>query len=135
MAEPGQFFLYFLLRFLTTFAASIIAVIGLAIPFAIVVAIGAVIVIILKTVSTSLAVLLGVPAALLVFVLFLLAGIGVSGSIGTYRRNYALLFYGGRYPPLGNLLQPPAPPPMQQWNPARPQGVTPPISGNWPPGS
>jgi hypothetical protein len=132
VAEPWQYVFFVLLRFLTTLAASIIAAIGLIIPLVVVVAIGAVIVIILKTVSTSLAVLLGVPAGLLVLVLFFLAGIGVGGSIGTFRRNYAILFYGGRYPVMGNMLQQPQAPlpvaPIQPWNPAAPPGPAP---GSW----
>ena len=110
-AEPWQYIFFVLLRFLTTLLASIVCAIVLVIPFAIVVGIGALIVVFLKTVSTGLAVLLGVPAAILVLGLFFLAGVIVSGTIGTYRRNYALMFYGGRYPLLGNILQPPLPPP------------------------
>jgi hypothetical protein len=122
VAEPWQYVFFVLLRFLTTLAASIIAVIGLIIPLVVVVAIGAVIVIILKTVSTGLAVLLGVPAGLLILALFFLAGIGVSGTIGTYRRNYAILFYGGRYPPMGNLLQAPVAPQPPAWPASMPPG-------------
>lgn len=110
-AEPWQFLFFLLLRFLLTVVASIIGFIALMIPFMILGGIGLVLVLILKAASGGLAVLFGVPAAILLGGLFLLAFIGVSGTIGTFRRNYALLFYGGRYPPLGNILQPPIPPP------------------------
>lgn len=112
-AEPWQYVFFVLLRFLTTLTATIIGMIGLFIPFLVVVAVGAVIVILLKMASTTLAVMLGVPAAILLGALFVVACIGIGGTIGTYRRNYALLFYGGRYPPLGNILHPPMPTPIQ----------------------
>ena len=38
----------------------------------------------------------------------LLASICLGGPVGTAVREYALVFYGGRYPALGNLLYPPA---------------------------
>ena len=121
-AEPWQYLFFLLLRFLLTVAASIIAVIALMIPFAILFGIGLVLALMLKAASSSLAVLFGVPAAILLGLLFLLAFIGASGTIGTFRRNYALLFYGGRYPPLGNILQPPIPPPAP-WVPGPAPGV------------
>jgi hypothetical protein len=43
------------------------------------------------------------------FGLLLLAGICLGGPLGTGVREYALIFYGGRYPTLGNLLYPPPP--------------------------
>jgi hypothetical protein len=39
----------------------------------------------------------------------LLAGICIGGPLSTGIREYALIFYGGRYPALGNLLYPPPP--------------------------
>jgi hypothetical protein len=115
LVEPWQYVFFILLRFLVTLVASIIGIIALAIPFGIAVAIGVVLVIILKAASTMVAVLLGVPAAILLLALFILAFIGVSGTIGTFRRNYGLLFYGSRYPLLGDILQPP--PPLPPWQP------------------
>jgi hypothetical protein len=122
-AEPWQFLFFLLLRFLLTVAASIIAVIALIIPFVVLGGIGLVLVLLLKAASGGLAVLFGVPAAILLGGLFFLAFIGVSGTIGAFRRNYALLFYGGRYPPLGNILQPPLPPPPAQWVPGPAPGI------------
>ena len=40
--------------------------------------------------------------------LAILAGICIGGPIATWKRHYALLFYGGRFPQLGNLLSPPS---------------------------
>jgi hypothetical protein len=42
------------------------------------------------------------------FVLALLVGICLGGPVSTGLREYALLFYGGRYQALGDLLYPPA---------------------------
>jgi len=47
---------------------------------------------------------------LVAFALTVLASICLAGPIATATREYALVFYGGRYPALGNLLWPPAPP-------------------------
>jgi hypothetical protein len=121
-AEPWQYLFFLLLRFLLTIAASIVAVIALMIPFLILGGIGLVLVLMLKAASSGLAVLFGVPAAILLGLIFLLAFIGVSGTIGTFRRNYALLFYGGRYPPLGNILQPPISP-SAPWVPNPAPGI------------
>jgi hypothetical protein len=46
---------------------------------------------------------------LVAFAFALLAGICLGGPLGTGIREYALIFYGGRYPALGNLLYPPPP--------------------------
>jgi hypothetical protein len=122
-AEPWQYVFFLLLRFLLTVAASILGFVVLMIPFLILGGIGLVLVLLLKAASAGLAVLLGIPAAILLGLIFFVAFIGVSGTIGTFRRNYALLFYGGRYPPLGNILQPPVPPPPAQWVPGPAPGV------------
>jgi hypothetical protein len=121
-AEPWQYLFFLLLRFLLTLVASILALIALTIPFLVLGGIGVVLVLILKAFSTGLAFLLGIPAGILLLGLFFLALIGASGTIGTFRRNYALLFYGGRYPPLGDILQPPVPPPAP-WIPSPAPGI------------
>jgi MFS family permease len=46
---------------------------------------------------------------ILAFGIVLFASICVAGPVCTAIREYALLFYGGRYRTLGNLLDPPAP--------------------------
>jgi hypothetical protein len=120
-SEPGQFLLFYFLRALLSFAASIVAVIALVVPFAIMGGIGAVLVFLLKGASIPAAFIVGIPLAALLIAAFVAALIGVGGSIGTFRRNYALLFYAGRFPLLGAILWPPQPPPV--WNQAAP--VTP----------
>jgi fructose-specific phosphotransferase system IIC component len=46
---------------------------------------------------------------LFAFVLGLFVSISLGGPIATWIRNYALLFYGGRYQALGDILSPPPP--------------------------
>jgi hypothetical protein len=114
--EPGQFFVFALFRFLLGIAGSLIGTFLLILPFLVVVGIGVVIVLIAKAVSTALAFVVGIPLAILIIGLFIVAAIGVGGTMGTFQRNYALLFYGGRYPLLGSMLPPPPPP--RVWQPA-----------------
>jgi hypothetical protein len=45
---------------------------------------------------------------LVAFLFMLLVGISLGGPLSTGIREYALMFYGGRYPVLGNILEPPA---------------------------
>ncbi|MGA2634798.1 MAG: hypothetical protein ABSF16_11220 [Terracidiphilus sp.] len=47
---------------------------------------------------------------LFTFVIGLFVAISLGGPIATWIRNYALIFYGGRYQALGEILVPPAPP-------------------------
>jgi hypothetical protein len=44
----------------------------------------------------------------------LLASICLAGPIATASREYALVFYGGRYQAMGNILYPPPPPPASE---------------------
>lgn len=109
-AEPGQFALFFLFRVLLSIAATIIAFLLFLIPFVVVTLLGVAIGLLLKAISTTALVALGIPALIVAIILFVAAGIGLSGTIGTFRRNYALLFYGGRYPELARMLWPPSAP-------------------------
>jgi hypothetical protein len=51
------------------------------------------------------------------FFLMLLAGICIGGPVSTGIREYALVFYGSRYPALGDLLVPAGPLPPQTGSP------------------
>jgi len=124
LAEPWQYLFFVLLRGLLTIAVSIVTVIALMIATLILGGIGLVVVLLLKAVSTTLAISLGVPAAILGAALFLVAIVAIGGTIGTFRRNYALLFYGGRYPPLGVILAPRLPPPPPAWEPPQQPGTS-----------
>lgn len=116
-AEKGGFLLYALLRVVLPIAAMIAAVIVLILPFLLV--FGA-----MGLSAAGLGVLIagasGVNKLLLILVLALIVlaavaiaiflALCVGGPIGIAVRNYALLFYGGRYQALGDLLSPPPPP-------------------------
>lgn len=118
-AEKGGFLLYAFLRIILPLAAIIGAVIVLAIPaFLCALALGAP-AFWLSTLTAhatgigKLILILLIAAIVLVGVaLVILLGLCISGPIGIAIRNYALLFYGGRYQALGDLLSPPLPPPM-----------------------
>lgn len=105
-AEPWQYVLFFFLRFLVCLAASLMGVIALIIPFVVVAAIIAVLALVLKGISGVAALAVCVPLGVAALGAFFLGWIGLSGTIGTFRRSYALYFYGGRYDALGDLLQP-----------------------------
>jgi hypothetical protein len=55
-------------------------------------------------------VLLEVFFGVVAFGFALLAGICLGGPVSTGVREYALIFYGGRYQVLGDILYPPPPP-------------------------
>ncbi len=116
-AEKGGFLLFAFLRIVLPIAATIAAVIVLAIPSILgALFLGAPIV----WLSTLTASGVGLSKVLLVLLISLLVLVGavivvflmlcIGGPIGIAVRNYALLFYGGRYQVLGDLLSPPPAP-------------------------
>ncbi len=114
-AEKGQFFAYSLLRLILPTIAGIAVFMILLIPGLVLA--GAVAGVELgihsafanSTGSASVAgVMLQVFFGLVAFGFALLASICLGGPLSTGTREYALLFYGGRYPVLGDLLYPPA---------------------------
>ena len=119
-AEKGGFLLYAFLRVVLPIAAMIVAAIVLIIPFLLI--FGA-----LGLSAAGLGVLIaGASGAnklllLLVVAFIVLAAVAIAiflalcvgGPIGVAVRNYALLFYGGRYKALGDLLSPPPPAPVE----------------------
>lgn len=60
--------------------------------------------------STAVGIMLEVFIGLLAFAFAVVVGISLGGPVSTGLREYALLFYGGRYQALENILFPPAPP-------------------------
>ena len=124
-AEKGQFLAYALLRLILPIIASIAIFMILLIPG--IVLAGAVAGVELGihsafANSTGSAVAVGVMLqvffGIVAFGFALLASICLGGPLSTGVREYALLFYGGRYPVLGDLLYPQALPPS-----AMPAGV------------
>jgi hypothetical protein len=114
-AEKGQFFAYALLRLILPTIAGIAIFMILLIPGLVLA--GAVAGVELgihsafanSTGSAAVAgVMLQVFFGLVAFGFALLASICLGGPLSTGAREYALLFYGGRYQVLGDLLYPPA---------------------------
>jgi hypothetical protein len=115
--EKGGFLLFTFFRVVLPMAATIAAAIAIAIPFFLVFAtfglsaygIGGLI----ANASGATAFFLTlfvVAVTLIVIAVAILLGLCVGGPIGIATRYYALLFYGGRYTALGDLLSPPLPP-------------------------
>ena len=110
-AEKGGFFVYALLRVILpivavvglfvvlilpslVFIAAVVAVeVGLHVAFA----------------NSLIGIFLEVLVGLVAFGIALAVGIGVGGPVSTAIRQYALLFYGSRYQPLGDILFPSPP--------------------------
>jgi hypothetical protein len=116
-AEKGGFLLYAFLRIILPIAATIGTMIALSIPAIIAVILFASpmagLIGLMAGASFAGQVLLVLLLAVIVLVcaaLVILLGLSVGGPIGIAVRNYALLFYGGRYQVLGDLLSPPPPP-------------------------
>ena len=118
-AEPAKFFVYMLLRLILPIVAGIALFLVLAIPLVIVFgglglaaagfnALLANATGLVAVVYIAIEVLFGIVGVCVA--LFL--GITLGGPIATWIRNYALLFYGGRYKPLGDILFPPPPAPQ-----------------------
>lgn len=112
--EKGGFALFALLRVVLPIAAGIVAMIVLLVPAILLVLLFAVPVIGLAALVGSSA---GMAKAVFIFLIAAIAlvgvailivlGVCVTGPIGIGSRNYALLFYGGRYQALGDLIDPP----------------------------
>jgi hypothetical protein len=116
-AEPGAFFLYGFLRLVLPILAMLAVALVLTIPMIVIaLAFGAVI----TGLTALMANTAGFAQVLLVIIdtFVTLLGVGISvfvglfvgGPVATAIRTYALMFYGGRYQVLGNLLFPPVPP-------------------------
>lgn len=115
MAERKQFFVYALLRVVLPTAAMAIVFMVLLIPGAILAGAFAAFGYGIHSAfagatggSAVAGILLQVFFGLVAFALLLLAGICLGGPVSTGIREYALVFYGGRYQELENALYPPA---------------------------
>jgi hypothetical protein len=113
-AEKGPFFVYALLRVILPIVAIMAVFLALIIPGFIVAAAFALIEVGIHSASAGAtggaaitAILLQILVGLVAFGILLFAGLCVGGPLGTAIREYALLFYGGRYQRLGEILFPP----------------------------
>jgi hypothetical protein len=116
-AEKRQFIVYSLFRVILPIIAAIGVFVVLLIPGLFVAgAIGAIVYSLHSVFSGSsgaawvIGIIFQVFFGVVAFGFALLAGICIGGPLSTGIREYALIFYGGRYPALGNVLypQPPA---------------------------
>jgi hypothetical protein len=116
-AEKGEFAVYLLLRLLLPFAAAVGLFIVFLLPGLMLAGAGVAFGYAIHSTfadSTGAAALVGVLLqafyGVVAFALALLAGICLGGPLSTGLREYALVFYGGRYPTLGETLYPPPAP-------------------------
>lgn len=119
MADKGSFLLYAVLRVLLPIAAMMGLVMVVAIPMLILFGLFAICFAGLHPVFADTAGSLGafrLPLEILLIaiaaVIGLLAAVSFGGPLCIWVRSFALLFYGSRYPILGNVLIPPPPPPL-----------------------
>ncbi|MDW5267784.1 MULTISPECIES: hypothetical protein [Acidobacteriaceae] len=115
-AEPGQVLLYTIFKVLFAIAGMAIVqvIIMLAelvalIPFALLALLGWFMFRSLGPVGHLLLIGGGIMLGVAVIVVLFYIVIGVLGCAHMFYQNYALYFLGGRYPLLGDLLEPPAP--------------------------
>ena len=108
-SQKGPFFVYTLLRIVLPIIGAIVLFAILLVPGLIYIAIVAMVEVgihaTLGAAATPLMLLIGLISALIA----LFVGICCGGPLSTATREYALIFYGGRYQPLGDLLFPPVP--------------------------
>ncbi|HEX4067806.1 MAG TPA: hypothetical protein VHZ09_17425 [Acidobacteriaceae bacterium] len=112
-AEKGSFFGYGLLRVILPILAMIAAAMVLIVPALLSGALVAVLEIGVHAVfgnatgaASGIGILVEVLIGLIALAVALFVGLCVGGPLSTAIREYALLFYGGRYPRLGDLLSP-----------------------------
>jgi hypothetical protein len=113
-AEKGTFFLYAVLRILLPLVALIALAIALILPGVLLFGGGGVMIAMLKAAaihgSGGVVVVSGMLQAILVIAMAALAlflAVIFGGPLSIALRNYALVFYGGRYPVLGDTMFPP----------------------------
>lgn len=108
----GSVALYLLLRFVVSFALSVALGILFLVPVAILgllaFAVGTVLYHALWTGGAQFFVVAyAVAAAAIVLLLYFLGVVAVFGVNGFFKQCYAVIFFGSRYPALGDLLEPP----------------------------
>lgn len=117
-SEKGAFLLYGILRVLMPIGAAIGVFIIMAIPLVILFVIPGVMMGLLHAAAVNAEgavrityFILEGTVGLVLALLAALVAIGVGGTLGIAIREYALIFYGGRYQRLGEIIVPPLVPP------------------------
>jgi hypothetical protein len=130
-AEPGQMLLYLVMRVLLTFAGALIFEValffGLLIALIPLGGLGVVLWAALHHAGTGGHVLMiagWVVLGIILFALLIMAVVVTFGYLHTFLEAYALYFLGGRYPLVGQYLEPLLPPPMYAY-PGVPPGYYP----------
>jgi hypothetical protein len=114
-AEKGSFFLYAVLRILLPIAALVALLMILAIPMLLLFGVFAALFGGLHVVLANagpLRVVLEILVGVVAFAIGVLLAISFGGPLSIWVRNFALVFYSGRYQLLGDVLFPPPPPPL-----------------------
>jgi hypothetical protein len=139
MTEKGSFLGYALLRVVLPLVAIMALAVVLAIPAILFVVMAAIFAVAIHAAFADASgaafvvkILLEVMVGLVSFAVLMFVGICLGGPLSTAVREYALLFYGGRYPRLGDILFPPLP---VNPNPPIPNMPVPNVSGSPAPGT
>jgi hypothetical protein len=109
-SQKGPFFVYALLRIVLPIIGVIVLFAILIIPGIVYVAAVAMIEVGIHTTMGGAGMPLMILIGLISFLIAAIVGICFGGPLSTATREYALIFYGGRYQPLGDILFPPAAP-------------------------
>jgi hypothetical protein len=109
-AQKGPFFVYALLRIVLPIVGVIILFAVLVLPGIAFVAAVAVFEVGIHSIFGGAALALEILVGFVAFAIALIVGVCFGGPLSTATREYALIFYGARYKPLGDILYPPAPP-------------------------
>jgi hypothetical protein len=111
--QKGPFFVYALLRIVLPIIGAIVLFAVLLMPGIVFVAGVAVVEVGIHSVlsgATGAALALEILVGVVSFAIALVVGLCFGGPLSTATREYALIFYGGRYQPLGDILYPPPAP-------------------------
>jgi hypothetical protein len=116
--QKGQFFIYALLRIVLPIVGAILIFAILVLPAIGFVAAVAIVEVGLHAAFGGAAIVLEVLIGLVSLIVAMVVGICFGGPLSTATREFALIFYGARYPLLGEILFPPPPPPSSMAAPA-----------------
>lgn len=118
VAEKGSFFVYALLRIVLPIVGTMALFLILMIPGLILLGGSALVIVGLHAVfahaagaGAAVGILLQVLVGLAAFCLMALIGVFFGGPLSVWVRTYALMFYGGRYQALGDIMAPAVPTP------------------------